>query len=298
MNRLSVNQRARILALLCEGTSMRATSRLTGASINTVSKLLVDAGTACAEYHDETVRGVEAKHVQADEIWSFAHCKQKNVADATAAPVGAGDVWTWTALDRDSKLLISYLVGGRDAGYATDFMADVAERITGRCQLTTDGLTAYLEAVEGAFGSDIDYAQLVKMYGTVPENAKGRYSPAVCTGARKVAVSGNPVREDICTSHVERQNLTMRMHMRRFTRLTNAFSKKVANHAHMVALYTTFYNFLKVHKALRVTPAMEAGIDTTVRDFEWIVGLIDARAPAPKKRGPYKKRATKSENSN
>ncbi|MEM7709907.1 MAG: IS1 family transposase, partial [Pseudomonadota bacterium] len=257
---------------------------------NTVSKLLVDAGNACAAYHDETVRGVKAERVQCDEIWSFTYAKQKNVAKAKAAPEEAGDTWTWTALDADSKLIVSYLVGGRDAGYAHEFMQDVADRLDGRVQLTTDGHKAYLEAVEGAFGADVDYAMLVKIYGASPESAKGRYSPAECTGIRKTRIEGEPDIDHVSTSYVERQNLTMRMHMRRFTRLTNGFSKKVANHAHMVALYTVFYNFCRIHKTLRVTPAMEAGIDNTARDAEWIVGLIDATAPAPTKRGPYKKR--------
>lgn len=268
---------------------MRAVSRMTGVSINTVTKLLVDAGNACAAYHDEAVRGVAAKRVQCDEIWSFTYAKQKNVAKAKAAPEDAGDTWTWTALDADSKLIVSYLVGGRDAGEAHEFMQDVADRLANRVQLTTDGLKVYLEAVEGAFGADVDYAQLVKLYGAAPEAAKGRYSPAECTGIRKRRVEGSPDEKSVSTSYVERQNLSMRMHMRRFTRLTNGFSKKVANHTHMVALYTVWYNFCRIHKTLRVTPAMEAGISDTLRDCEWIVGLIDAAAPAPKKRGPYKK---------
>jgi IS1 family transposase len=293
MNRLDTKTRAQIIHLLCEGTSMRATSRLTGVSINTVSKLLVDAGKACAAYHDEAVRGVEAKRVQCDEIWSFTYAKAKNVKTATAAPEQAGDTWTWTALDADSKLIVSYLVGGRDSEYANEFMADVASRLTSRVQLTTDGHRAYLEAVEGAFGCEVDYAQLVKMYGKSSESAKGRYSPADCTGIKKISRQGNPDEKHVSTSFVERQNLTMRMHMRRFTRLTNGFSKKFENHAHMVALYTVFYNFLKIHKTLRVTPAMEAGLSDTVRDFEWIVGLIDARAPKPGRPKTYKKNNSK-----
>lgn len=290
MNKLPLKTRAQILSMLCEGVSMRAISRMTGVSINTVSKLLVDAGEACAAYHDETVRGVVAQRVQCDEIWSFTYAKQKNVKGAKSAPEQAGDTWTWTALDADSKLIVSYLVGGRDAEYANAFMQDVADRLATRVQLTTDGHRAYLEAVEGAFGADVDYAQLVKIYGSAPESAKGRYSPAECVGARKERVEGNPDEKHVSTSYVERQNLTMRMHMRRFTRLTNAFSKKFENHAHMVALYTVFYNFCKIHKTLRVTPAMEAGLSDTVRDFEWIAELIEARAPKPGPRGPYKKR--------
>lgn len=269
---------------------MRSISRMTGVSINTVSKLLVDAGNACAEYHDEAVRNVSAKRIQCDEIWTFTYAKQKNVKTAKAAPEEAGDTWTWTALDADSKLIVSYLVGGRDAGYAHEFMQDVSERLANRVQLTTDGHKAYLEAVEGAFGADVDYAQLVKMYGPAPESAKGRYSPAECTGTRKTRVEGDPDSNHVSTSYVERQNLSMRMHMRRFTRLTNGFSKKVANHAHMVALYTVFCNFARVHKSLRVSPAMAAGVSDTLRDMEWIVGLIDEHAPKPGPRGPYKKR--------
>ena len=288
MNRLSVKKRSEILHLMCEGTSLRATSRLTGVSINTVSKLLVDAGNACAAFHDDAVRGVKAKRIQCDEIWSFTYAKQKNVETAKAAPEGAGDTWTWTALDSDSKLIVSCLEGGRDAGYAHEFMQDVADRLENRVQLTTDGHKVYLEAAEGAFGGQVDYAQLIKIYGATHEHAKGRYSPAECKGTRKVPVSGNPDFKNVSTSHVERQNLTMRMHMRRFTRLTNAFSKKFENHAHMVALYTVYYNFVKIHTTLKVTPAMEVGLSETVRDFEWIVGLIDVNAPKPGPRGPYK----------
>lgn len=291
MNKLPLKTRAQILAMLCEGMSMRAISRMTGASINTVSKLLVDAGQACAEYHDETVRDVKASRVQCDEIWSFTYAKQKNVKDAKTAPDGAGDTWTWTALDADSKLLVSFYIGGRDADYAREFLDDVKSRLANRVQLTSDGHRAYLEAVRGAFGNDVDYAQLVKIYGHAPENAKGRYSPADCTGIKKTPITGNPDDAHISTSYVERQNLTMRMHMRRFTRLTNAFSKKLENHACMVALYTVFYNFCKIHKTLRVTPAMEAGLSDTVRDFEWIAELVEARAPKPGPRGPYKKRS-------
>ena len=291
MNKLSVKARAQILHLLCEGTSMRAISRLTDVSINTVSKLLVDAGNACAFYHDDAVRGLSCKRIQCDEIWSFTYSKQMNVKAAKSAPARAGDTWTWTALDADSKLLVSYLVGDRDAGYAHAFMQDVADRLDTRVQLTTDGHKVYLQAVEDAFAGQVDYAKLVKMYGSTPEHFKGRYSPAVCTGAKRVPLSGYPDMKHASTSHVERQNLTMRMHMRRFTRLTNAFSKKFENHAHMVALYTVYYNFVKIHQTLRVTPAMEAGLSDTVRGFEWIVGLIEVNAPRPGPRGPYKKQA-------
>ena len=291
MNKLPTAKRVQVLSMLCEGSSMRSISRIVDVSINTVTKLLEDAGRVCAEHHDRTVRGVKAKRVQCDEIWAFCYAKQKNVETAKAAPEEAGDVWTWTALDADSKLIVSYLIGGRDAGYASEFMQDVAGRLASRVQLTTDGLKAYLDAVEGAFGADVDYAQLVKLYGEVPENAKGRYSPADCTGIRKTRVEGKPDADHISTSYVERQNLTMRMSMRRFTRLTNAFSKKAENHAHMVALYTTWYNFVRIHKTLRVAPAMAAGLSDRLWSMEDVVALIDAREATPAKRGPYKKRA-------
>ena len=291
MNKLPLKTRAMILNMLCEGSSMRAISRMTGVSINTVSKLLVDAGEACAAFHDETVRGVKAKRVQCDEVWSFTYAKAKNVEGAKSAPEEAGDTWTWTALDADSKLIVGYLVGGRDGEYAKAFMDDLADRLDGRVQLTTDGHKAYLEAVEGAFGADVDYAMLVKLFGepTGKKNER-RYSPGECCGTRKDVIEGEPDEAHINTSFVERSNLSLRMHNRRFTRLTNAFSKKFENHVHMVSLYTVFYNFVRIHKSLRVTPAIEAGLTDEVLDFEDIVKLIDARAPKPK-RGPYKKRA-------
>lgn len=290
MNKLPLHKRVQILSMLVEGSSMRSISRVVGVSINTVTKILIDAGEACVAYHDEHVRDVRATRVQCDEIWSFCYAKQKNVAAAKAAPEDAGDVWTWTALDADSKLIISYLVGGRDSEYAIESMDDVASRLTNRVQMTTDGHKAYLEAVEGAFGGDIDYAQLVKMYGSAPDAMKGHYSSAACTGTRKRRVEGDPAVEDVSTSYVERQNLTMRMSMRRFTRLTNAFSKKIDNHIHMLSLYFVHYNFCRQHKSLKgLSPAMAAGVSDTLRDMEWIVGLIDARAPKLGRRGPYKK---------
>ena len=289
MTKLPLHTRVQILNMLVEGSSMRSISRVAGVSINTVTKLLVDAGEACAAYHDEHVRNVKASRVQCDEIWSFTYATAKNVAKAKAAPEVAGDVWTWTGLDADSKMIVSWLVGGRDGSYAMEFMDDLAKRLANRVQLTTDGHRAYLEAVEGAFGDDVDYAQLVKLYGAAPESAKGRYSPAECIGARKERVTGNPDRDHVSTSYVERQNLTMRMSMRRFTRLTNGFSKKVENHSHALALYFVHYNFCRLHKSLKVTPAMAAGVSDTLHDMEWVVGLIDARAPKPGPRGPYKK---------
>jgi IS1 family transposase len=293
-NKLPLAKRVQILSMLVEGSSMRSISRVADVSINTVSALLVDAGRACAAHHDETVRGVRSKRIQADEIWSFCYAKAKNVPTAKAAPEDAGDVWTWTALDADTKLIVSYFVGGRDAGYANEFMLDVAGRLANRVQLTTDGLKAYLDAVEDAFGADIDYAMLVKLYGNTPGPA-GRYSPAECTGAIRTRVEGKPADKHVSTSYVERQNLTMRMSMRRFTRLTNAFSKKAENHTHALALYFTFYNFVRMHKTLRCSPAMAAGLSKTLWSMEDVVALIDARAEPAKPRGPYKPRGPKAE---
>jgi IS1 family transposase len=289
MNKLPLAKRTQILAMLCEGSSMRSIERVAGVSINTVSKLLVEAGEACLAIHDETVRNVKASRIQCDEIWSFCHAKQMNVATAKAAPEGAGDVWTWTAIDADTKLIVSYFVGGRGSDSAIELMDDLRDRLANRVQLTTDGHKAYLEAVEGAFGADVDYAQLVKLYGPTIA-APGRYSPAECIGAKKVRREGNPDIAHVSTSYVERQNLTMRMSTRRFTRLTNGFSKKLENHVHALALYFAFYNFCRIHKTLRVTPAMAGGITDRLWSLEDIVARIDRMAPAPTKRGPYKKR--------
>jgi IS1 family transposase len=288
MNKLPLATRVQVLSMLCEGASMRSISRLTDTSINTVSKLLVDAGRFCAGFHDARVRGVKAKRVQVDEIWSFTAAKQKNVASMKTSVDGAGDTWTWTAIEADTKLLISHFVGGRDGECAKWFIEDMASRITNRIQLTSDGHKAYLEAVEGAFGADVDYAQLLKLYGNALESFKGRYSPADCTGIKKNRIEGEPDMKHVSTSYVERQNLTMRMHNRRFTRLTNAFSKKFENHAHMVAIYAVWYNWIRIHKTLRLTPAMAAGISETVWNWSDIVEMMD-KAEEPKKRGPYKK---------
>ena len=287
MNKLPL--KTRTLNMLCEGQSMRATARLADVSFNTVAKILIDAGKVCADLHEELVQGVTASRIQCDEIWSFTYAKQKNVARAKAAPQEAGDTWTWTALDADTKLIVSSMVGGRDAEYANAFMDDVASRLVNRVQMTTDGHKAYLEVVEGSFGANIDYAQLIKMYGNAPETFKGRYSPADCTGIVKRTVEGRPDEKHISTSFVERQNLTMRMQMRRFTRLTNGFSKKIENHMHMVALYTVWYNFIRIHKTLRVTPAMEAGLSETVWDMEDLVRIMDERAPKPGRPKTYNK---------
>ncbi|MEI9412012.1 IS1 family transposase [Mesorhizobium salmacidum] len=294
MNKLPLQTRVQILTMLCEGSSMRSISRVADVSINTVSKLLVDAGKFCADLHDREVRNVKSKRVQCDEIWSFTGAKQKNVAGMKKPIDGAGDTWTWTALDSDSKLIISWLVGGRDGEYALAFMDDVKDRLANRAQLTTDGHRAYLNAVEEAFGADIDYAILVKQYGepegkAVPQER--RYSPAVCTGAVKTRIEGSPDLAHVSTSHVERQNLTMRMQMRHFTRLTNAFSRKFENHVHMVALYTVWYNFIRIHKTLKMSPAMAAGVSNTLWSMDNLCEKMDAIAPKPGKRGPYQKRA-------
>ena len=238
------------------------------------------------------MRDLTSKRVQVDEIWSFTYAKQKNVAGAKAAPEGAGDTWTWTAIDAETKLVPSWLVGGRDSEYAMAFMDDLSRRLANRVQLTSDGHKAYLEAVEGAFGGDVDYAQLVKVYGSAPEAFKGRYSPADCTGIRKCTVEGKPDDAHVSTSYVERQNLTMQMHMRRFTRLTNAFSKKVENHTHSVALHFAYYNFVRVHKTLRMSPAMAAGVTDRMWEVRDLVAVLEAAEATKAKsaaRGPYKK---------
>ena len=288
MNKLPKEKQAMILSLLVEGMSQRAIARTVDVSTNTVAKLLVDAGRACAAYHDKAVCNVKAQRVQCDEIWSFCYAKQKNVEKSKAAPQGAGDVWTWTALDSDSKLIISYEIGDRSAATDHEFMHDLKDRLANRVQLTTDGHRAYLDAVEDVFGADVDYAQLLKLYGEDYHRAK-RYSPAVFNGSIKNRINGKPEKRSISTSHVERHNLTMRMSMRRFTRLTNAFPKKLENHLHSLALYFLHYNFCRVHKTLRVSPAMEAGLTDRLWDVFDIIDLIEAEQPKPK-RGPYKKR--------
>ncbi|MGV8838803.1 MAG: IS1 family transposase [Bauldia sp.] len=296
MNKLPLTKRVQILSMLCEGSSMRSISRVVDVSINTVAKLLVDAGKVCARFHDATVRGVAAKRVQVDEIWSFTYAKAKNVKAAKAAPELAGDTWTWTGIDADSKLIVSYLVGGRDGEYALAFIGDVAGRLANRVQLSSDGHSAYLGAVEETFGADVDYAIIQKIYGTVPEAAKGRYSPAECIGIRKQRIEGNPDPAHVSTSYVERSNLTMRMHNRRFTRLTNAFSKKFENHAHMVALYAVWYNFVKMHKALKMTPALAAGVTDRLWSMDDIAALVEAADAKPVRPVTYRKRAAEISN--
>lgn len=292
MRQLPTEKRVMILNMMVEGMSMRAISRTVGCSINTVTKLLENAGKACAAYHDENVRNVKVSRVECDEIWSFWYAKEKNVKTAKAAPRGAGDVWTWTAIDADSKMILAYEIGDRSAETAYDFILDLSRRIEGRVQLTTDGHNAYLEPVNEVFGGEIDYAQLIKQYGEPRGTAKHerKYSPAECTGTKKKVISGDPEEGLISTSYVERQNLSMRMGMRRFTRLTNAFSKKLQNHLHMLSLYFLHYNFVRIHKTLRMTPAMAAGVTDELHDMAWIVGLIDAKASKPNRPQTYKKR--------
>lgn len=275
MHKLPLETRAQILHLLCEGSSMRAISRIVGVSINTVTKLLVDAGFACMAYHDEHVRGIKAKRIQCDEIWAFYGAKDKNVKPEKKG--SAGSIWTWTALDSNSKLICNWYVGGRDADCAGVFMQDLAARLANRVQLTTDGHKAYLQAVDDAFGTDIDYAMLVKLYGESADHngPERKYSPGVCIGARKEPIMGRPDKAAVSTSHVERANLSMRMGMRRFTRLTNAHSKKFENHCHAVALYFVYYNFVRINQAVRMSPAMAAGIETRLWEMADIVRITD-----------------------
>jgi IS1 family transposase len=292
MNKLSLAKRTLILSMLCEGSSMRTISRIADVSINTVTKLLEDAGETCLALHDELVRDVKSQRIQCDEIWSFCYAKAKNVAAAKAAPGGAGDVWTWTALDADTKLMVSYFVGDRSGESAMYLADDLRARIASdRVQLTTDSHNAYLGAIEDAFGADADYATIQKIYKTDPAAARGRYSPPVCTGVKTTVIEGEPDPAHVSTSYFERSNLSIRMQNRRFTRLTNAFSKKFENHVHALALYFMFYNFVRIHKTLKITPAMAAGVSATLWTMEDIANRIEARTAKPAKRGPYKKRA-------
>jgi len=278
MNRLSTAKRTQVIAALVEGNSINATCRMLGVGKHTVLRLLEDAGCACAAYHDAMVRGLEVKRVQCDEIWAFVLGKDKNLT-LEQVKAGFGSVWTWTAIDAESKLIISYMVGDRGAQTAQAFMRDVASRISNRIQLTTDGHRVYAEAVEDVFGSEIDYAMLVKLYGASGENPESRYSPASCIECRTGVLSGDPDPKHISTSYVERQNLSMRMGMRRFTRLTNGHSKKVENHGHQVALYFMHYNFCRVHSTLRVTPAMEARLTDHVWTLEELCALLPEKKP-------------------
>jgi len=274
MNKLSRAARAQIVGMMVEGVSIRAISRMTGTSKNTVVKLIEDAGEAFADYQDRTLRNLTCKRIQVDEIWAFCYAKQRNVATAKAAPEIAGDLWTWTAIDADTKLIPSFYVGARDSTAAQHFIGDLALRLANRVRLTSDGHKPYLEAVEQSFGADIDYAMLVKLYGEAP-GPKGRYSPADCVGARKDRIEGDPDPKHISTSYAERANLTMRMGMRRFTRLRNGFSKKAKNHAHSVAIHTMHYNFVRIHQTLRCTPAMAAGVTAKLWEIADMVKVLE-----------------------
>jgi IS1 family transposase len=276
MNRLDTAKRVQVVAALVDGCSINSIERMTSVAKHTILKLLEDLGCACAAYHHRHVRGLRARRIQCDEIWQFVGAKAKNVTPEQKA-AGWGDTWTWIALDADTKLVISYLIGGRDTGWATDFAFDIRERVVGRPQITTDAHKPYMAAIEMAFGADVDYAQLHKIYGASNDTPEARYSPAKCIGCDMKTVIGNPDYEHVSTAYVERQNLTMRMSMRRFTRLTNGFSKKIDNHGHAVALHYMHYNFCRVHKTLRVTPAMEAGIADHVWSMEELVALLDAK---------------------
>lgn len=286
MKQLSIAQRAQVIRCLCEGNSVRSTVRITGVAKNTVAKLLCEMGCACADFHHKYVRNLTVRRLQCDEIWCFVGAKKKNVT-AEQEAAGWGDVWTWTAIDADTKLCVTYFVGDRGKHSAFAFMDDAAKRIKGRLQITTGAHRPYLAAVEKAFGGDADYATLHKLYGASSE-PETRYSPATCIGCDMKTVSGIPDPKHVSTSFVERQNLTMRMSMRRFTRLTNGFSKKIENHGHAVALYFAYYNFCRIHSTLRVTPAMEAGLADHVWSIDELVALLPE--PVAKKRGPYKKR--------
>lgn len=276
MNKLPAAKRAQILTMMVEGVSIRAISRMTGASKNTIVKLLADAGQACSEYQDRKLRSLPCKRVQVDEIWAFVGMKQKNVPEARKGELGVGDVWTWTAIDADTKLVPAWFVGHRDGEHARAFIVDLAARMANRIQLTSDGFPAYQDAVADAFVGEVDYAQLVKSYGQDPSNrTEKRYSPAVCLGAEKRPVTGNPDRKHVSASYVERQNLNIRMGIRRFTRLTNAFSKKMENHVHALSIYFMHYNFCRIHTTLRVSPAMAAHVSQTLWSMEDVVAMIE-----------------------
>jgi len=276
MNQLSIEKRSQIIGCLVEGMSIRATVRLTGASKNTTTKLLVDVGRACQEYQDKAFRNLSCKRLQCDEIWSFCYAKEKNVPKELKGVLGYGDVWTWTAICADTKIVPSWLVANRSAAAGIIFMEDLAARLKNRVQLTTDGHKVYIEAVENAFGPDIDYAMIIKLFGNTDQATPERkYSPAECSGQKIIKINGNPDTAHVSTSFAERQNLTMRMSMRRFTRLTNAFSKKIENLSAAVALHFMYYNFCRIHQTLRVTPAMEAGIADHAWTLEGIIGLLE-----------------------
>jgi IS1 family transposase len=273
MNKASIQDRIRVVAALVEGNSINSTVRMTGTAKTTILRLLAQLGKACKAFHDREVRDVPSRRIQCDEVWAFCHCKQKNVKPELKGVFGIGDVWTWTAIDADTKLMVSWAVGTRDGGYAAEFMNDVASRLSNRVQLTTDGHAAYLDAVSDAFGTNIDYAQLIKLYGpTIPGAA--RYSPAACIGICKIERSGQPDLKHVSTSYVERSNLTVRMGIRRYTRLTNGFSKKVENHEYMTTIFWVYYNYCRIHQTLRTTPAMEAGLTDRLWEIEDLLNLI------------------------
>ena len=286
MNILPAKTKTLILKCLVEGMSIRSTSRIADVSRNTVTKLLVDAGKVCSDYQDKTLRNLNCTRIEVDEVWSFIYAKNKNVPTAKNPPRQAGDVWTWTAIYADTKLVLSWRLGDRSSATAIEFMDDLRSRLDNRVQLTSDGHKAYLEAVEGAFRGDVDYAQLVKIYGGSADiKSDSRYSPAKCNGILHNVIEGNPNPDNISTSYVERQNLTMR----RYKRLTNAFSKKMENHAHAVALHFMYYNFCRIHQTLQVTPAMEAGVTNRLWDVSDIVKMVEDAQPAPKRPKTYKK---------
>ena len=294
MNRLARKKRVQILHMLCEGSSIRSISRITGTAKNTVMKLLVDAGQVCSFYQDEVLSKLRTRRIQLDEIWSFCYAKKKNVGAAKAAPEGAGDVWTWTALDADSRLLITWLVGTRSHECAIAFLEDLAARVPRKgLQLSSDAYAAYEGVVDQVFGPAIHYGQLVKVFDATSAGHIDKNSPAPDNWIQKTIISGNPDKDHISTSYVERHNLTMRTNIRRFTRRTIAFSKKVENHANAVSLHAMYYNFCKIHGTLQVTPAMEAGVTKKLWNVEDIVKLIEEteEAERPKTRRPYKKKA-------
>jgi IS1 family transposase len=279
MNQLDTEKRAQVLLALCEGNSIRSITRMFNVGKNTVARLLIDAGVACAVYQDENLKNLKCERIQCDEIWSYVGAKDRNVPADKKGVFGYGSVWTWVGMDADSKLIASWLIGDRSADAACEFMKDLASRLANRVQLTTDGYNVYLNAVEQAFGSGIDYAMLVKIYGETSESEK-RYSPAECIGAKRESITGSPDKKHISTSYVERQNLTMRMHMRRFTRLTNAFSKRVEHHVAAVALHFMYYNFVKIHGSLKVTPAMAAGVTDHLWEMTDVVRLVEEKEAA------------------
>lgn len=297
MNRLSAGKRTDVIRCLVDGSSLRATSRMTGVSLNTVTKLLVAMGTVCSIHQDQLMRNLTSERLQVDEIWSFVYAKARNVPEGKRGV--AGDVWTWVVIDADTKLVPSYRIGPRDYRTAVAFMDDLQKRLANRVQLTTDGYKVYLDAVRETFGHEVDYAQLIKVYGRdESRKPERRYSPAVCLEAIPAPMIGNPVGAHISTSYIERLNLTMRMSMRRYTRLTNAFSKKLENHAAAISLHFAYYNLCRKHKTLGTSPAVAAGVTDHVWKIEELIAWLEAAESVPVKRGSYKPRKPKAEISN